>query len=89
MTKKQDEQWGNIELPGLTDEELFNTDWNQLAANESRSKYLKEYHLRLGKEKWNEIHLNGIKESHLNGTNKINHKLAMENRTNNSDWQII
>ena len=27
-----DEEWGNIELPGLSDEELFNTNWNRVAA---------------------------------------------------------
>lgn len=29
MTKLNNEQWGNIELPGLTDEELLNTDWHR------------------------------------------------------------
>ncbi|CAB4166138.1 hypothetical protein UFOVP849_17 [uncultured Caudovirales phage] len=25
-------EWGNISLPGLSDEELFNTNWNRVAA---------------------------------------------------------
>lgn len=29
---KDDEQWGNIELPGLSDDELFNKNWNHVAA---------------------------------------------------------
>ena len=40
MTKKivkqelsQDEEWGNIELPGLSDEELFSKNWNLSAAS--------------------------------------------------------
>ena len=27
----KDNEWGNIELPGLSDEELFNTNWNYKA----------------------------------------------------------
>jgi hypothetical protein len=35
---KQDDEWGNIELPGLSDEELLNTNWNHVAAARSRAK---------------------------------------------------
>lgn len=31
-------EWGNIELPGLSDEELFRKNWNQVAAARERSK---------------------------------------------------
>lgn len=30
----QDEEWGNIELPGLSDEELFSKNWNIVANNQ-------------------------------------------------------
>lgn len=30
------EQWGNIELPGLSDDELLNKNWNCVAANKER-----------------------------------------------------
>lgn len=33
---KQDDEWGNIELPGLSDEELYSKDWNKVAANLER-----------------------------------------------------
>lgn len=39
MTKKitqQNEEWGNIELPGLSDEELYSKNWNYVAAAKER-----------------------------------------------------
>ena len=33
---QQDIQWGNIELPGLSDEELYNKNWNHIDAAKSR-----------------------------------------------------
>lgn len=35
---KDNEQWGNIELPGLSDEELFSKNWNRVAGFKERSK---------------------------------------------------
>jgi hypothetical protein len=35
MTKEKDE-WGNIELPGLSDSELYNKNWNLVAAAQER-----------------------------------------------------
>lgn len=31
------EEWGNIELPGLSDEELFKKNWNYVAANREKA----------------------------------------------------
>lgn len=31
-TEKKPDEWGNIELPGLDDSKLFNTNWNRVAA---------------------------------------------------------
>lgn len=36
MTKDKDE-WGNIELPGLSDEELFGKNWTRIAARQQLS----------------------------------------------------
>lgn len=33
MHKDKDEEWGNIELPGLSDDKLLNTNWNRVSAN--------------------------------------------------------
>lgn len=30
MNKPDNEEWGNIELPGLSDEKLFNTNWEKI-----------------------------------------------------------
>ena len=55
MTKKQDEQWGNIELPGLTDEELFNTDWNKKSIAKLAGEMTKNKWDRLTTEERNSI----------------------------------
>ena len=39
------EQWGNIELPGLSDDKLFNTNWHQTAINRKNGK-TKEHSLK-------------------------------------------
>lgn len=36
MDNHDKDEWGNIPLPGLTDEELFNTNWNYVAAARER-----------------------------------------------------
>lgn len=46
MTK--DNEWGNIELPGLSDEELFTKNWNRSAAQKEK------YKSPLYKEKYSE-----------------------------------
>lgn len=49
----QDEEWGNIELPGLSDEELFSKNWNLVAAAIEKAqdpRYLEN--LKKGKERF-------------------------------------
>lgn len=51
----QTEEWGNIELPGLSDEELFRKKWNQVAALKGRkrpdhSEFMKTANPMQGKE---------------------------------------
>jgi len=36
MTNTNTTEWGNIELPGLSDEELFKKKWNLVGSNVSR-----------------------------------------------------
>jgi hypothetical protein len=38
MTDKDKDEWGNIELPGLSDEELFSKNWNYIAASREKAK---------------------------------------------------
>lgn len=37
MSEHDKDEWGNIPLPGLSDEELFNTNWNYVAAAQGRA----------------------------------------------------
>jgi hypothetical protein len=37
MTNTNTEQWGNIELPGLSDEKLFKTNWHLVGVNKEKS----------------------------------------------------
>ena len=44
MSNTNTEEWGNIELPGLSDDELFKKNWNRVAAgseNKNNEKLLK------------------------------------------------
>jgi len=64
MEKQNKSEWGNIELPGLTDEELFTTDWNHLDAVKARSaskeyqekltKYLSSDHYKKSRKEWSQ-----------------------------------
>lgn len=51
MTKANvDVEWGNIELPGLSDEELFRRNWNRVAAMREKhqdSDYQQRYQLAM------------------------------------------
>lgn len=38
MNKDKDEEWGNIKLPGISDEKLYNTKWAQVAALKGRKR---------------------------------------------------
>lgn len=38
MENKKEEQWGNIELPGLSDEVLLTKNWNKVSAARQNSK---------------------------------------------------
>lgn len=46
----KEEKWGNIELPGVSDEQLFNTNWNKKTTN-SLKKLLKEKSTQAWKNK--------------------------------------
>jgi len=37
MIMPNKKEWGNIELPGLTDEELFTKNWTKIAAERAKS----------------------------------------------------
>lgn len=37
MSNLNNEQWGNIQLPGLSDDKLLKTNWNQVTASRERS----------------------------------------------------
>jgi len=69
MTNNNDE-WGNIELPGLSDEELLETNWNRARTNEE-----KEHRRKISKANmsdpeyrkiWNVVQKEGIKKRDAN-----------------------
>ena len=63
MTNKKDE-WGNIEVPGVSDEELYSKNWNKVRDS---AKLVKD-------DNWKKQHREGIK----NRTNDTWHKLVSE-----------
>ena len=71
------EQWGNIELPGLSDEELLNKNWNVVAENKERLKD-PEYKKRLSAS------MKKVKETE---EYKKAFSKAMKKRTKSTDWR--
>lgn len=45
---QEDIHWGNIELPGITDEELFTTSWNRRASHSEHSARVARWHSEEG-----------------------------------------
>lgn len=78
MTQEHDdEQWGNIELPGLSDEELFKKNWNLISAirerykdDEYRKKHAESIRTVTSSKKW----LEGQKERAKSNGEKIRGK---------------
>jgi hypothetical protein len=69
MSNTNTETWGNIELPGLSDEELFKKNWNWVAGARQRNsdpKYLESTKKGLEKRaltNWKENKANAIRAS--------------------------
>lgn len=72
MTK---DEWGNIELPGLSDQELFSTNWNKVQASKDL----------ISSESWK----NKIKERTASQDYKDKHKDAIKVRSQRDDWATI
>lgn len=84
---QNDESWGNIELPGLSDEELHSKNWNLTLKRTDKAKQ----NLALGVKKreangW----LDKVNQSRID-TNSIEYKQAhakgINNRAKNKKWQ--
>ena len=94
MTKKQDEQWGNIELPGLTDKELFTKNWNKVR---NVSELVKQSEWKLNHAKgiadlcnskiWREKTSNANKEKAYREDNRKAHLAGLEKRNSNPEFQ--
>lgn len=86
MTKDKDE-WGNIELPGLSDEELYSKNWNMVRDSENLvcSDEWKENH-RIGiskrseSESWKIKTSLGNKKKAQEENNRINYLKGIEQR---------
>lgn len=68
MTNNKDkDEWGNIELPGLSDEELYSKNWNKVAAirEVSQRDSWKENNKKAGtKRKQDQSWRQKVKDSH-------------------------
>ena len=79
MTK--DTEWGNIELPGLSDEKLLATNWNRVSASRDavikrsqtawKPNIIKRNKKMAESEQWQQAHL----------------AAAVKRKTENSDWR--
>lgn len=90
-------EWGNIELPGVSDEKLFNTNWNKVAAIQEMVKKRsngpwKEKNLKFLTElsenpKWKKKHDNAMSKLSKDLTWLENQKKAGANRSKDPKWQ--
>jgi hypothetical protein len=86
------ETWGNIELPGLSDEELFKKDWNRSAAmrevaKDPNSTYSKAMKIRY-KDKQNLKNLKiGIEKREQDIEFQKKRQEGIDKRTNSEDWK--
>ena len=86
------ETWGNIELPGLSDEELFKKDWNRVAAmrevaNDPNSSYSQAMKTRY-KDKENLKNLNiGIQQREQDPNFQKKRLEGIQRRTEDENWK--
>lgn len=73
-----EEGWGNIELPGLSDDELYAKDWNRTAANQEKAR----------DPVWRKKRYDALLKKTSTETWKQNHRLGVDKRTaENNDWK--
>jgi hypothetical protein len=96
MAKKlipQTEEWGNIELPGLSDEELLSKDWHKVGINKDRfsNKEFKDSHRQaiIKAVNTDEVKAKKKKAQKKFRTESYNkkHKEVMEKLYASADWQ--
>jgi hypothetical protein len=89
-TNTNTEQWGNIELPGLSDEKLFGTNWNHVAGIKERNSS-NTFKLSIAKRTadpaWREKNARSVRQTTATQKWQDSHKAAMELLTQNPDWQ--
>ena len=93
MTNTNTTEWGNIELPGLSDEELYAKNWNRLAGQQEIFKDPKriEIHKNMIEKRtqdpaWQKNVKEGYKKRLANPNAVANHQTAIDNRRKNTNW---
>lgn len=81
-----DEQWGNISLPGVSDEELFKKNWSRSATMKELHKN-PEYKKKLINEKSKKKISKALKEFHADPANKDKLEQAQQKRYASMDWE--
>lgn len=95
MKKDTDkEQWGNIELPGLTDDKLLNTNWNHVTSMRKRNAdpAFKEYWLssiqdRTNSIEWQKAQREAMNKRNANPVWRENVANGYKQYVNDPEWQ--
>ena len=85
------ESWGNIELPGLSDEELYKKNWNMSRkGNETYNNSMKNLHSSQEYiiKRLNGLHSRSIEEKKQTGKNISNSKLKLTQDQVNYIWNL-
>lgn len=91
---KDNEEWGNVSLPGLDDDKLFNTNWNHVAAVRDRNldpkyhqKKLDALRAVMATQEWKDANQKSI-EKWSNDPEWYNDQLKrVEKRQENTEWR--
>lgn len=82
----ENEQWGNISLPGVSDEELFKKNWSKSATMKELHKN-PEYKKKLINEESKKKISKTLKEFHADPANKDKLEQAQQKRYASMDWE--
>jgi len=83
-------EWGNVQLPGMTDEKLHSTNWNYVTGIKQRNVdpiYIESIKRRTQSKEWQEANHKSVLETVQTETWKKNHAEGIERMKNDPKWQ--
>jgi hypothetical protein len=83
-------EWGNVQLPGLSDNKLHSTNWNHITGIKQRNadpKYKESIVHRTQSKEWREANRQSVLKTVQTETWKKNHAEGVKRLANDPEWQ--